>query len=396
MTRPARPLVNPPGGGFRAQLRAAFRAVLADKGVLLITLLAPLLYGFFYPWPYSTQAVQRVPVAVVDLDGSSLSRQLTRFAQAAPQLDVRLVTPHPEAARQALWRGQVQGIATWPAHLKRDVARGAAVTVPVEGNGAYPLIAKTVLTGFMGAVGTVSAGIEIRRLQAAGLPPAQAAAARAPLGLHDAPLFNPTQGYGSYVVPAVAWLIAQQTLLIGAAMLAGRWRERGTLGASARGWAGRIAGLALWGLASGAFYLGWVMVLQGYPRGANLAGALLLLVLYAPAVAALGLLLGVLLKDRERAMYVLLASTLPMAFVSGAFWPSEALPAALRALAQLLPSTAGMQAGVQLAQMGARLLDAAPSLAALAGITLACLAALAWRAPPPDGATPRRPGPGGA
>ena len=347
-----------------------------------MALLAPVLYGFFYPWPYSLQVVQRVPVAVVDLDGSSLSRQITRYAQAAPQLDVRLVTGNPAAAREALWRGQVQGIATLPADLKRDVARGAAVVVPVEGNGAYLLLNKTALTGFMGAIGTVSGGIELRRLQAGGLSPAQAAQARAPLSMDEVSLFNPTQGYGAYVVPAVAWLIAQQTLLIAAAMLAGRWRERGQLGTSARGWWGRIAAMALWGLASGAFYLGWVTVLQGYPRGANLGGALVLLALFAPAVAALGLLLGVWLRQREYSMYVLLATSLPAAFLSGAFWPSEALPAPLRALAQLLPSTAGMQAGVQLAQIGATLRDVAPQLAALGAIALGSAALLVWSAPP--------------
>ena len=372
---------TPQANGFWAQWRATLRAALVDKGVLLMALLAPVLYGFFYPWPYSLQVVQRVPVAVVDLDGSSLSRQITRYAQAAPQLDVRLVTGNPAAAREALWRGQVQGIATLPADLKRDVARGAAV-VPVEGNGAYLLLNKTALTGFMGAIGTVSGGIELRRLQAGGLSPAQAAQARAPLSMDEVSLFNPTQGYGAYVVPAVAWLIAQQTLLIAAAMLAGRWRERGQLGTSARGWWGRIAAMALWGLASGAFYLGWVTVLQGYPRGANLGGALVLLALFAPAVAALGLLLGVWLRQREYSMYVLLATSLPAAFLSGAFWPSEALPAPLRALAQLLPSTAGMQAGVQLAQIGATLRDVAPQLAALGAIALGSAALLVWSAPP--------------
>ena len=93
---------TPQANGFWAQWRASLRAALADKGVLLMALLAPVLYGFFYPWPYSLQVVQRVPVAVVDLDGSSLSRQITRYAQAAPQLDVRLVTGNPAAAREAL------------------------------------------------------------------------------------------------------------------------------------------------------------------------------------------------------------------------------------------------------------------------------------------------------
>ena len=107
-----------------------------------------------------------------------------------------------------------------------------------------------------------------------------------------------------------------------------------------------------------------------------------LLALFAPAVAALGLLLGVWLRQREYSMYVLLATSLPAAFLSGAFWPSEALPAPLRALAQLLPSTAGMQAGVQLAQIGATLRDVAPQLAALGAIALGSAALLVWSAPP--------------
>ena len=35
------------------------------------------------------------------------------------------------------------------------------------------------------------------------------------------PLFNPTSGYGSYIVPAALILILQQTLLMGAATLGG-------------------------------------------------------------------------------------------------------------------------------------------------------------------------------
>ena len=65
------------------------RAVLRDPGALLLLLAAPVLYSFFYPWPYTTQAVTRVPVAIVDLDHTSLTRQIVRFAQASPRLDLR-------------------------------------------------------------------------------------------------------------------------------------------------------------------------------------------------------------------------------------------------------------------------------------------------------------------
>ena len=374
---------------FLAAWLATLGDVLRDRGVLLVLLAAPLVYGFFYPWPYSSQAVTRVPVALVDQDGSSLSRQIARFAAASPRLQLVLVTPDERQARQLLWRGQIEGYALLPADLKRHVLRGDPVVVPVAGNGAYALLNKAVLSGFGEAVGTVSAGIEIRTLQAHGMAPGQAAAARSPLNLQAVALFNPTEGYGSYVVPAVALLILQQTLLMGAAMLVGGWAEAHRLRATPAAWLGRVAGLSCIGLASGAFYFGWVFFLQDYPRGGNPAAAALLLLVYVPAVCALGLVIGLLVRDRERALQVLLFTALPMFFLSGVPWPDEALPTLLQALRWLIPSTLGIQASLRVNQMGAPLADVWMYLAALAlqcAVSVGVLVVLARRpAPRPPG-----------
>ena len=105
-------------------------------------------------------------------------------------------------AQQALWRGEIEGYALLPQDLKRNVLRGTPAVVSIEGNGAYALLNKAVLYGFSEAVGTVSAGVEIRKLQAGGQSAVQAARSRSPLNTQLVALFNPTEGYGSYVVPA--------------------------------------------------------------------------------------------------------------------------------------------------------------------------------------------------
>lgn len=353
-------------------------ALRADKGVLLLLVIAPLLYGFFYPWPYMNQVVTRVPVAVVDLDHSSLSRQITRFASASPRLDVRWVGADLQAAQQALWAGEIEGFAVLPPELKHHVLRGQLAVVTVEGDGAYALLNKAVLYGFAEAVGTVSAGVEIKKLQAAGQGARQAAASRSPVGTQMLPLFNPTEGYGSYVVPAVALLILQQTLLMGAAMLVGTWVEAGQHRASPAQWLGRLAALASVGVLAGLFFMGWEFTLQDFPRGANPWGALVLLAIYMPAVAALGCVLGVWLGDRERSLQVLLLTALPMAFLSGFSWPAEALPWPLQGLRWLVPSTAGIQASLLFNQMGAPVGDVLGPLSALLAQALGFCALLVW------------------
>ncbi|MDT8992971.1 ABC transporter permease [Curvibacter sp. APW13] len=363
---------------FARALRATLLAVWADKGVLLLLAIAPVLYGFFYPWPYMEQAVTRVPVAVVDLDHSSLSRQITRFASASPRLDVRWVGADLQEAQRALWAGEIEGFAILPPDLKRHVLRGQSAVVTVEGDGAYALLNKAVLYGFAEAVGTVSAGVEIRKLQAAGQGARQAAASRSPVGTLLVPLFNPTEGYGSYVVPAVALLILQQTLLMGAAMLVGTWAETGQQRARPAEWIGRVVALSVVGCLAGLFYFGWEFTLQDFPRGGNPLGALLLLACYMPAVACLGCLLGLWFRDRERSMQVLLLTSLPMAFLSGFSWPAEALPGPLQVLRWLVPSTAGIQASLRLNQMGAPVADVLAPLGALAALTLVVGGAVLW------------------
>lgn len=363
---------------FIRSLIDTLRAAFGDVGVLLLLVGAPVLYGFFYPWFYADEVVQRVPVAVVQQDSSGLARQTLRFAQASPRIAVTLVTGDEAQAQQALLRGEVMGYAVLPPDFKRKVVRSEKVVVPVYANGAYPLVAKQVQYGFAEAVGTVSAGIELKRLGASGQSSLQAASSRSPVNLQLQALFNPTEGYGSFVVAAVAVLILQQTLLMGGALLVGTWRERGEAAAPAAVWLGRLLALCLIGWLSGLYYFGWIFVWHDFPRGGNPLGALALLAVFVPAVVGFSALLGWWFANRERAMQVVLFTSIPLAFVGGFSWPAEALPTLLQWLRWLSPSTAGIQASLRLNQAGAPVQAALWYLSVLLALALCSWLAVLW------------------
>lgn len=353
-------------------------AMLRDKGAVLLLLGAPVLYGFFYPWFYSSEVVQRVPVAVVVQDNSGLARQMLRFAQASPRIHPQLVTADEGEARAAVLRGEVMGYALLPRDLKRDVLRRANVVIPVYANGAYPLVSKQVQYGFAEAFGTVSAGVEIKRLQAGGQSAPQAAVSRSPVNAQAVALFNPTEGYGSFVVAAVAVLILQQTLLMGSALLVGTWREQGADRVGSRQWLARLLALCVPGWLAGLFYFGWIFIWQDFPHGGNPWGALALLACFVPAVVGCACLLGWWLADRERALQVVLFSSIPLAFLGGFTWPVEALPEPLQWLRWLSPSTAGIEASLRFNQLGAPLQAGLSQLSWLATMALLTWAAVLW------------------
>lgn len=355
--------------GFWGSYLQTLKDVFSDKGVLLMIIIAPVIYGFFYPWPYSTEVVNNVPVGIVDYDNSNLSSTIGRYANASPQLSTQRYIDE-QAAMQAVWSDEIAGYMIIPSGLEQQVLSGQKASVSVLGNGGYFLLNKNVQLGFLQAVSTVSAGVEVKKSIAQGAYAPTAALNTQAIPLKIAPLYNQTEGYGAYVVPAVSIIILQQTLLIGVAMLIGTWYENRRHATSIRGWLGRITAFSTLSFLVGCFYYGWAFELNNYPRGQNMLGSLLFLLLFCPTVATLGCALGLWLRQRERSMQILIFSSLPLFFVSGYPWPVHQLPEVLQVLRWVIPTTPGINTSVQLNQMGASLSQVATGLYALVGLWL--------------------------
>jgi ABC-2 type transport system permease protein len=178
----------------------------------------------------------------------------------------------------------------------------------------------------------------------------------------------------------------QQTFLLGIGLLFGSWSSARSLpyGRDTASYCGALSGFALVVVLNALYFFGFVFWWQGYPRGGNLAGTAVLTLLFAYGVAALGMLIGMFFRTRERSMQLLVATSLPIMFLSGLTWPASAIPLPLRALGALLPSTPAIQGFVAANQMGASLYEVRMELAGLLGLALvfALAGVRKWRAMP--------------
>ncbi len=362
---------------FRA-VTDTLKSLFTDAGVLLIVIIAPIIYGFYYPLPYSNEMVRNIPVAIVDNAQDSLSRKVIRRVSAAPAINVQVVTDEQQAKQQLL-NNQVLALMVIPNDLHKNVIKNKATNISMLGNGGYILPSKYAQQAMADAVLSVSAEIEIKQLallQRFGEKQIEAISNPVPLQIKT--LHNHNEGYGSYVVPAVAWLILQQTLLIGCAMLVSTWWENGKAYASVPVWLGRITAVSLVHYLICLGYTGTMFDFWGYKTLENPVGNLVLIALFSPCIASLGCLFGLLIKDRERTMQVLVFSSLPMYFVSGYSWPTQLLPEFLQYLRWVLPSTPVIQAGVSFNQLGGTLFDNRYHLLALSIIGLFGFILLFW------------------
>lgn len=345
---------------FWQAFRTTLLSIIRDKGLAQFFIIAVPFYSLFYPAAYTTEAVRGIRLEVVDLDSSSLSRQLTRDLAASPSVSLLGNVATVEEARQHIADGKVAGVVIIPANFYRDVLRASPTTVVTWGTGAFPVQDKAVLES-VGAVvqGLARQAATVRMVrQGASTAYARQGATQPPAYIEQA-LFNLTRGYGSYVVAAVAVLIVQQVLLIGIAALIGTWIEgraaplfhdkRCSLAAFSGVW----LALSLMVFPAFLYMFGFAFWLQDYPRGGNLAAAIAFAGLMSPTIAALGMSIGALLANRERPLQVMLVTSIPLLFLSGAVYPREAIPLPLQALAALFPTTPGINGFVKLNQMAA-------------------------------------------
>ena len=344
-------------GGFAGE----WRRLLADRGTFSLMIVAPVLYGVFYPQPYLGQLVRKIPIAVVDDDRTALSRRLIQTLDADEAIAVAVRAPALDIAQRALFERRVFGILEIPPDTEREVLKGMAARIPAHVDSAYFLVFNRTLQGLLESTADTNIADVSRGMRLDGAPARLALAALSPAEYLSEPLYNPTGGYASYVVPAAFVLILQQTLLMGAATLTALGLEQRGEAARAAPGPGRLIGRGLAHLAAYVPALALFLVilprLYGFSTLGRVADLALFAVPFVLACSFMGQAAGSFFRHRETAVLVFVATTLPQFFLVGVSWPREMIPPALDRLRRVFPSESAIDGLVRIGQMGAHLAE---------------------------------------
>ena len=241
-----------------------------------------------------------------------------------------------------------------------------------------------VVTGIAAPARTSGVQVQVARQLATGTGRAEALSSASPIALVEVPLFNPAGGYATYILPAAFVLILQQTMMMGLGLIA----TRRLPSPDPLPW--QLLGRAAAWLALYALLLPLYLVVLPWAYGLPWLGRLPeLAALAVPFVLATGFLaqaVAAALRRADMVQLVLLSLGMPLFFLSGFAWPLEALPPALGAAAQLIPSTAMIEGYVRTAQMGAELTELSRYIHQLWVLAFfyAAIALLLRRAPAPQ------------
>jgi len=351
---PLQPVALPPplpgiGGAFIAE----WRRVLAIRGAFTFLVLAPVVYGVYYPQPYLTQILRKIPIAVVDNDLSELSRRIVETLDASGAVDVAVRARTLAEARAALDRGEAFAVVGIPPEAERDVLKGNTVHIPIYADATYLFIFRSTASGIEVALHTLSAQLAAGGARTDGSLIKAKLAATSPADILLQPIFNPVGGYASYVVPAAFVLILQQTLLIGAAMLTSP--ALGQAGGALATVLGRgVAHLTIY-LPAIVLYFALLPRLYGFSTLGQPLQIFVVASLFILATSFMGQAVGAWFKRPETATLVFLATSLPQFFLAGFSWPREAIPKVMSILGYIFPADLAIDGIVRIDQMGAKM-----------------------------------------
>lgn len=370
---------------------AEARAIIRDEGVLLFVVALPLFYPILYSWIYNNEVTHEVPVAVVDASHSSTSREFVRRYDASPDVRVAYFCNSLDEARRLVASQDINGIVYLPEDMDTRLNRMQPATVSIYCDMSLMLAYKAIYSTATSVAGIMNSRIQIRL--SGNATDREDQISTQPLKYEEVPMFNPTGGYGNFILPGVLALILQQTLLLGIGMLYATRNERrqpfapacGTAVGHAFGWFRLMTGRTLCFLLLYSMLTAYVLL--AIPKMFSFVqllhpGDLVAFVLpYLLACMFMSMSLGAVLRQREDVMLVVVFTSVPLLFMSGVSWPQSNIPTFWRAAACLFPSTFGIQGFVKLNTMGAVITDIAPECKALwiqAGVYF-CIAALLLR-----------------
>jgi ABC-2 type transport system permease protein len=189
--------------GFLVVFRREFARFSRRRLLLFLTTVLPLLLMGVLAVVFSAGLATRLPIAVLDLDGTDLSRTIIRTVDATPDTAVARRVSDLAEGRQLILSGDVRGLLMLPRNLERDVYGGRRPEVVFFYNTQTMTSGNLVLRGVNSAVPAVAAGIRLSLRTAEGQPLEAAQAALAPIPVQVNPLFNPTLNYAHFLLAAL-------------------------------------------------------------------------------------------------------------------------------------------------------------------------------------------------
>ncbi|MGB2965114.1 MAG: ABC transporter permease [Anaerolineales bacterium] len=320
-------------------IRKEFIQIYRDPRTMGLIVLIPIIQLFLLGYS-ATSDVRNIPLVVFDQDRTPASRELLDAYRAADYFALKYDVDSENDLRQLIENGTAGIGIIIPPDYSIEISGEGQAHVAIVIDGSDPSIATTALNAARLIGQSYASDIQIERLYRRGLVVSQ----DQPLEMHTVIWYNPDLIDAYHMVPGIIGMILFSITAILTANAVVRERERGTIEqlivTPIRPWeliVGKIIPYAILALFNTVEVLVLGYLFFGVPIRGSIFLILLLSALFLTSSLAIGLLVSVIANTQQEAMLTVFMTLLPSIFLSGFFFPLEAMPKVLQVISYIFP-----------------------------------------------------------
>jgi ABC-2 type transport system permease protein len=310
--------------------------IVRDKRTLAVMFLIPVVQLFLLAYA-ANSTVEHLHMAVLDTDRTSQSRELIEAYRASKSFDIASYVTDEKALEQMVDEGTARAGLIIPAGYGANVTSGQTASIAFVIDGSDPTVANIAFAAAQ-SVGQAY-GIQLieRRL---GISTKQMAA----LEVHPRVWYNPEMKSVNFMVPGLIATIVFILTMIMTGLTIVQEREWGTIEQL------MVTPIRPMELITGKVapyvIISFLQILEvlflgvfwfGVPVNGNVFLLLALSAVFLMTSLGLGIFISSVARTFQEAMFVVAFIMLPSLFLSGFFFPLEAMPPPLQMVSYLIP-----------------------------------------------------------
>lgn len=354
-----------------------------DKMTFAMVIMIPLVQLILFGYAINTN-VRHIPVAVVDLSQSALSRVLVQTVAATQVVTFSHQFYDIESAQEALEQAKIRAILLIPQDVSQRITRHASVGFGLPASSDEETsrpIAQWLVDGSDTMIAAAIKGLRNMPLTELLSKPSNRTTPTFEVTL----LYNPEQRTAVNIVPGLVGIILTMTMIMFTSAAIVREREHGNMEMLITTpirpielMLGKIIPYIFIGLLQVSIILGLGYLVFNVPINGGLWALFCITLLFIAASLTLGLVISTIATNQLQSMQMTIFVLLPSILLSGFMFPYEGMPEVAQYIAEALPATHFMRLvrGVILRDVG--FTDMLPdvywlSLFTIAGLGIASL-----------------------
>lgn len=209
-------------------IRREFGRITNSWVLIFATILGPAFSFLLVAWMFSAAVVRDLPITVVDMDQTQLSRKISRMVDATPAVNIAFKSTSLEEAKSRLGKGEVDAVLYIPEGTEKSVQKGVQTELALFFNNTNVVKGGVIQSQMVTTLSTLSGAIKVQTMIKKGIQPNEAIQKAVPVKPDIHLLFNPYGNYAYFLMMGLLPLLSVVFIFLGTAYAIGIEMKEGT------------------------------------------------------------------------------------------------------------------------------------------------------------------------